>query len=133
MSRRSGNDLDACPLMPDVEGLSANRPIRISGQEVAAWMEVAMDECGSEKDVLKPAQVVRTVASAARGVVSADGNFPRDVQISALPVFNLWTQLALCHAVALELVGHDHSRHYSNPFSNRRKNHLAALPFRPPE
>jgi len=47
--------------MPDVEGLSANRPIRISGQEVAAWMEVAMDECGSEKDVLKPAQVVRTL------------------------------------------------------------------------
>src|SRR5258708_29945362 len=33
------------------------------------------------------------------------------VQISALAMFNLWKQLAVCDAVAAQLIGHDHSRH----------------------
>jgi hypothetical protein len=36
----------------DVKDLSPNCAIRIGGQQMAAWMEVAMDECVSEEEVL---------------------------------------------------------------------------------
>jgi hypothetical protein len=41
-------------MSPDArfEGLGPNCAMRICGQLVAAWMEVAMDECVSEKEVL---------------------------------------------------------------------------------
>src|SRR6188474_1490784 len=33
------------------------------------------------------------------------------VEIAALPVFDIGQDLALRHAIALELIGHDHARH----------------------
>jgi hypothetical protein len=55
---------------------------------MAAWVEVAMDECVSGKEVL--------------GLI---------VQISALSLLGVGKQVALCHAVASQLVSHDHPRH----------------------
>jgi hypothetical protein len=43
------------------------------------------------------------------------------VQISALSVFNLGEKLALCHAVASQLVGHDHARHILKTFQQPSK------------
>jgi hypothetical protein len=49
---RSRNLLSACLLPSDVEGISTNCTIRFRGQQVAAWMKVAMDECVNGKEVL---------------------------------------------------------------------------------
>ena len=49
---RSRNLLSACLLLPDVESLGSDCTIRTSGQQMAAWVEVAMDECVSGKEGL---------------------------------------------------------------------------------
>ena len=49
---RSRNLLSACLLLPDVESLGSDCAIRISGQQMATWVEVAMNECVSGKKVL---------------------------------------------------------------------------------
>jgi hypothetical protein len=49
---RSRNLLDAGLLLPGVECLSPCCSIRISGQQMTTWVEVAMDESVSGKEVL---------------------------------------------------------------------------------
>jgi hypothetical protein len=49
---RSRNPLRAYLLPPDVEGLGPNLAIGAGCQKVSAWMEVAMDECMSGKEIL---------------------------------------------------------------------------------
>jgi hypothetical protein len=38
--------------VPDAESLGSDCTIRISGQQMTAWVEMAMDECVSRKEVL---------------------------------------------------------------------------------
>jgi hypothetical protein len=49
---RSRDLLSACLLPPDIESLGPDCAIRISGQQMAAWVEVAMDECMSREEIL---------------------------------------------------------------------------------
>ena len=53
------------------------------------------------------------------------------VQISALPVFDLGKQLAVCHAVALQLVGDDHARHILKAFQQPAKESFGRVSVSP--
>src|SRR5882757_6403418 len=100
MLYRSWNLLSACLPLPDVEGLSPNCAIRICGQQVAAWMEVAMDECVSGEKVLGLPRRFESLHLAFSTSCRPMGVFRAIVQISTLSVFNLREQLAPRHAIA---------------------------------
>ena len=79
-------------------------------------MEMTVDECmRGEKVVglLRRFEPLHLALTAARRTMRVFGAI---VQISALSMFSLWKQLALSHAVASQLIGHDHARHILKAF-----------------
>ena len=53
------------------------------------------------------------------------------IQISTLPVFNFGKQLAVCHAVTLQFVGHDHPRHILKAFQQPAKESFGRVAVSP--
>jgi hypothetical protein len=91
------------------QSTSADFPVRTGGHQVASWMEVTINETVSGKEILSLIGRFKTLHLA----FSASGRPMRVlraiVQISALSMFDLRQELAMCHAVASQFVGHDHA------------------------
>jgi hypothetical protein len=74
-------------------------------------VEVAMNERVRRKEALSLSRRLESLhltLSTPCGTMRVFGSI---VQISALSMFDLWKELAVGHAVASQLVGHDHPRH----------------------
>ena len=83
---------------------------------MSSWLEMTVDECvRGEKVVglLRRFELLHLALAAACRTMRV---LRAIVKISALSMFGLWKQLALSHAVALQLIGHDHARHILKAF-----------------
>jgi hypothetical protein len=74
-------------------------------------MEMTVDECMRGEKVVGLLRRFESLHLALAAACRAMQVFRAIVQISALSVFSVWEQLALSHAVASKLIGHDHARH----------------------
>src|ERR1700710_922644 len=98
---------------------------------MAAWMEVAMDECVSGKEVLRLPRRFETLHLPLASSCWPMRVFRAIIQISTLPVFNFGKQLAVCHAVTLQFVGHDHPRHILKAFQQPAKESFGRVAVSP--
>lgn len=111
VSGRSRNMLSACLAPPDVADFVPHRAIGVRGHQVSARMEVAMDKRVSRKAASRlfwrfdSLYLARSTPCRTMGVLGSI------VQISALPMFNLGRELAVCHPVASKFVDRDRPRH----------------------
>jgi hypothetical protein len=74
-------------------------------------MEMAMDKSVSGEEVLSLLRRFESLHLPLAPLRRSMCVFRAVVQIPTLSMFNLGKQLAVCHAVASQLVGHDHARH----------------------
>ena len=106
---RSRDTRSASLLLPNVEGLSPNRAIRACGHQVSARMEVAMDKRVRRKETLSLFRRFESLhLSFSTSCRTMRGLGPA-VQISALSMFDLRRELAVCRAVASWFVDHAHA------------------------
>ena len=98
---------------------------------MSSWMEMTVDECvRGEKVVglLRRFELLHLALAAACRTMRV---FRAIVQISALSMFSLWKQLALSHAVASQLIGHDHARHILKAFQQPSEETLCCFGIPP--
>jgi hypothetical protein len=101
--------LNARLLLPDVESLSPNCAIRICSQQVAAWVEVAMDKRMRGKKALSQLPRFESLHLAFSTSCRTMRVLRAIVQIAALSMLNLRKELPARHTVASQLIGHDHA------------------------
>src|SRR5271169_6398309 len=94
-------------------------------------MEMTVDECMRGEKVVsllgRLESLHLTLAAACRTMRV----FRAIVQISALSMFSFWKQLALSHAVASQLIGHDHARHILKAFQQPSEESLCCFGIPP--
>jgi hypothetical protein len=94
-------------------------------------MEMTVDECmRGEKVVGLPRRLesLHLALPASRRTMRVFGAI---VQISALSMFCFWKQLALSHAVASQLIGHDHAGHILKAFQQTPEETLCCFGIPP--
>jgi hypothetical protein len=74
-------------------------------------MEMTVDECMRGEKVVGLFGRFESLHLALAAACRTMRVFGAIVQIPALSMFYIWKQLALRHAVASQLIGHDHARH----------------------
>ena len=108
--RTSRWDSDARVLQPGIECLGPDRAICGGCQAVSSWMKMTVDKGVRGEKVLRlfwRFESLHLALAAACRTMRVLGSV---VQISALAMFYRGKELAVCHAVASQLIGHDHAR-----------------------
>ncbi len=97
--------------VPGVERFAPDLSEGVGCEQMAAWVEMAIDESMSGDEVLSLRwrfEALHLPFSSSRRTMRVLSPI---VQVSALPVLNVGKQVALGDAVAAHFVGHDHPRH----------------------
>ena len=94
-------------------------------------MEMTVDECVRGEKVVGLLRRFESLHLALAAACRTMRVFRAIVQISALSMFGLWKQLALSHAVASQLIGHDHARHILKAFQQSSEEALCCFGIPP--
>ena len=94
-------------------------------------MEMTVDECMRGEEVVGLLRRFETLHLALAAACRTMRVFRAIVQISALSMFGFWKQLALSHAVASQLIGHDHARHILKAFQQSSEESLCCFGISP--
>ncbi len=94
-------------------------------------MEMTVDECMRGEKVVGLPRRFESLHLALAAACRTVRVFGAIVQISALSMFGLWKQLTLSHAVASQLIGHDHARHILKAFQQPSEESLCCFGIPP--
>ena len=106
---RLRNVLSARLQLPDLEGRGADFPVRTGGHQVAAGMEVIINETMGGKEILSLTRRLKTLHLAFPAPCRPMRVLGSIVEIPALPMLNFWQDLTVGHAITLQFVGDDHA------------------------
>ena len=98
---------------------------------MSSWMEMTVDECVRGEKVVGLLRRFKSLHLALTASCRTVRVFGAIVQISALSMFGLWKQLALSHAVASQLIGHDHARYILKAFQQPSEESLCCFGIPP--
>ena len=94
-------------------------------------MEMTVDECMRGEKVVGLVRRFESLHLALEAACRTVRVLRTIVQISALSMFGLWKQLALSHAVASQLIGHDHAWHILKVFQQSSEEALCCFGIPP--